>query len=110
MKRYRFMVVGVAVAVVCTQALAGEALPARLNPLRPHVAKTIKELASKSASLSGVTFSDPYAPPVGLGKVKGGQFPMPEREEPVTPQGGFSITAGRESPDAPFTGGIKLRY
>ena len=112
MKRFRFTVVGVAFAVVCTQALAGEASSTRPDPIRPHIAKTkiVKHAASKSASLSEVTFSDPYGPPVGVGKVKGGQFPAPQREEPVSPEGGFSFTAGRDAPDAPFTGGIKLRF
>lgn len=110
MKRFRLAIVGVAFAVVCAQTLAGE--PSSTHPIQPHAAKTkiVKHAALKSASVSDVTFSDPYAPPAGLGKGKGEQFRLPPREEPVSPQGGFSITAGRDSPDAPFTGGIKLRF
>jgi hypothetical protein len=112
MKRFRATIFGGVFAVVCTQALAVESSSVRTNPVAPHAAKTkvVKHAASKSASLSAVTFSDPYAPPVGLGKMKSGQFPTPQREDPVDTQGGISFTAGREAPDAPFTGGIKLRF
>jgi hypothetical protein len=112
MRRIRFTMAGVVCAVVCTQALAGEPSSTRPDLIRPHAAKTkiVKHAASKSASLSDVNFSDPYGPPVGVGKVKGRQFPAPQREEPVNPEGGFSFTAGRDAPDAPFTGGIKLRF
>ncbi len=65
----------------------------------------------KTASVGEIHFSDPYAPPVGAGKKAAAQFPTAESEEPsASPQGGFSLTAGREAPDAPFTGGLKLRF
>ena len=57
-----------------------------------------------------MNFSDPYAPPVGTQKAAIARFPTVPTEVPVDPQGSFSLTAGRNSPDAPFTGGVKFRF
>jgi hypothetical protein len=70
----------------------------------------IETAASKSAGLDGIRFSDPYAPPVGAQKTTVARFPPVRTDSPVSPQGGFSLTAGRDSPDAPFTGGFKFRF
>ena len=81
--------------------------PARMVALN---AATVRVVASNSGSLAGVKFSDPYAPPVGTQNAAIARFPTVLTKAPVDPQGGFSLTAGRDSPDAPFTGGIKFRF
>jgi hypothetical protein len=78
----------------------------------PHraKAKSAKPTPLKSASLGEIPFSDPYAPPIGSGKVKSAGFPLPERTLPVEPQGGFSLHAGKDAPDAPMRGGLMFRF
>ena len=79
-------------------------------PAHAIKAATVKVTASNSG-ISGVNFSDPYAPPVGAQKVPVPRFPTLRTEAPANPPGGgFSLTAGRDSPDAPFTGGLKFRF
>lgn len=82
------------------------------KPARAHLVKamTVRVVASNKGGLAGVNFSDPYAPPVGTQKAGIARFPTVPTEAPVDPQGGFSLTAGRDSPDAPFTGGVKFRF
>ena len=89
----------------------GQAAATPLN-VEGQGAEARQKLApSRASGLSSIKFSDPYAPPVGAGKKAAAQFPTAESEEPSgSPQGGFSLTAGREAPDAPFTGGLKLRF
>jgi hypothetical protein len=110
-KRFCLIVVGLACAVAGT-AEAESPSVAQWKPARPHAAKTttLKAAATKSGSLGDIQFSDPYAPPVGAGKTTIAQFPAIRTDPPVAPQGGLSLTAGRDSPDAPFTGGLKFRF
>ena len=65
---------------------------------------------SKNAGAGGIRFSDPSASPGPAWKAMSEQFSPSRTNPPVSPQGGFSLSAGRESPDAPFTGGLKLRF
>ena len=103
---------GLTCLVAVTQAAAEDLSPVPLNSPKPHAAKTkpVKAAAFKAAGAGDIPFSDPYAPPVGSGKLKGAVFAAPERARPSVPEGGFSFTAGRDSPDAPFTGGLKFRF
>ncbi|MGO9420345.1 hypothetical protein [Roseiarcus sp.] len=103
---------GLACLFALTQASAEEVSVVPQNSVQPHrtKAKIVKPDASKAASPGHIAFSNPYAPPVGAGKLKSTDFTLPERPLPADPQGGFSITAGRESPDAPMTGGLKFRF
>ena len=100
------------VALVCAAAGTAKAESPSVKPARPHAAKTatVEAAASKSAGLGGISFSDPYAPPVGVRKTTISQFPAIPKDAPVEPHGGLSFTAGRDSPDAPFTGGLKFRF
>ncbi len=109
MRRLCLVVIGLVYAVAAT-AEAQTLSVARLKPARPHAAKTTGAAVSKSAGLDGISFSDPYAPPVGAQKTLIARFPAIRTDPPVEPQGGISLTAGRDSPDAPFTGGLKLRF
>ena len=69
------------------------------------------KVVGENSGLAGVNFSDPYAPPVRAQKAAVTRFPTLPTEAPADPQGtGFSLTAGRDSPDAPFTGGLKFRF
>ena len=108
MTRLWLVVIGLVYLVAAT-AEAQTLSVARLKPARPHAAKT-SGAVSKSAGLDGITFSDPYAPPVGAQKTVIAKFPEIRSDPPVEPQGGLSLTAGRDSPDAPFTGGLKFRF
>jgi hypothetical protein len=98
------------VGVVCTVAGAdAQSLSDQSNPARAHVKATVAGSASSSGSL-GVKFSDPYAPPVGSGKAAIAGFAATITDDPVEPQGGISLTAGRAAPGEPMTGGLKLRF
>lgn len=105
-------IAGLACVLALTQARAGEMSSASQSSAKPHGAKAkiVKSAALKAAGLGDIPFSDPYAPPVGSGKVKSAEFPLPERSLPADAQGGFSLTAGRDSPGAPMTGGLKFRF
>jgi hypothetical protein len=96
------------VGLVCTIAATADA--ESLSAARPHAAKKSTLEASKSASFVGIGFSDPYGSPVHVRKTMIAQFPPIRTGPPAEPQGGFSLTAGRDAPDAPFTGGFKLRF
>jgi hypothetical protein len=100
------------VGVVCTVATAdAQNLHAHSKQTgSPVKVATVAGTASRSGSLSGIKFSDPYAPPVGTGKAAIVRFPARPRDEPVQPQGGVSLTAGRDAPDEPMTGGVKLSF
>ena len=103
---------GLACLVASAQAGAQDLSPVPPNLAKAHVAKAkpVKAAAFKAARFGDVSFSDPYAPPVGSGQLKSAEFPAPERARPPVPEGGFSLKAGRDSPDAPFTGGLKFRF
>lgn len=102
----------IVVGLVCTVAAAdAQSLFVQPKPDRVHVrAATVAGSSSESGSLGGVKLSDPYAPPVGTGKTAIARFPVMPAGEPVQPQGGVSFTAGRNSPDEPMTGGLKLSF
>jgi hypothetical protein len=108
MKRLCVTVVGLICAAVGTAEAEDSS-----KPVRHHTAKatTVQAPVSKIDGLGDIRFSDPYAPPVGAHKVTAAQFPAIQSEGHAAPQnGGFSLTAGRDSPDAPFTGGLKFRF
>jgi hypothetical protein len=90
---------------VCTVGVAD----AQTLSVQPKPAVKVATVAG-SGALSGIKFSDPYAPPVGTRKAAIVRFPARLRDEPVQPQGGVSITAGRDAPDEPMTGGLKLSF
>jgi hypothetical protein len=100
-------VVGLGLLCSVAETKAESPKPARAHPLK---AMTVKVVTSNRGGLAGVNFSDPYAPPVGTQKAAIARFPTIPAEAPVAPQAGFSLTAGRDSPDAPFTGGVKFRF
>jgi hypothetical protein len=107
-KRLCLIVVGVGctVAVADAQSISVQSKPARAHAKMASVAGS----ASRSGGLGGVDFSNPYAPPVGTRKPAIAQFPVIPRDDPIEPQGGMSLTAGRDSPDEPMTGGLKFRF
>ena len=49
-------------------------------------------------------------PPMGIGKTAIAPFPPMPTDDFVEPKGDISFTAGRDSPDEPMTGGVKLRF
>jgi len=102
----------IVVGFFCTVDIAdAQSLSAQSKPARAHVkVATVAGSSSRSGSLGGVKFSDPYAPPVGTGKTAIARFPAMPADEPVQPQGGVSFTAGRDSLDEPMTGGLKLSF
>jgi hypothetical protein len=104
--------VGLLCAVACTAARAEDASVSQPKPTRPHPTKAVAlgAGAAKSASTNVIRFSDPYAPPVGVGKLTVAQFPAPRTVPADPPQGGWIIGVGRDTPDSPFTGGFKLRF
>jgi hypothetical protein len=109
-RRPTLAVLGCLLAV--TQVLANGATSAPQNSADPRRAraKIVKSVDLKATRLGDVPFSDPYAAPVGSGKAKGASFQLPDRALPTEPQGGFTIKAGRDSPDAPMTGGLMFRF
>ena len=111
MKRLCVAVIGLICAAVGT-AEAEDSSPARSKPVHHHPAKatTVQAAASKSEGLGDIRFSDPYAPPVGAHTGTASQFPAIQSDQHAASPGGFSLTAGRDSPDAPFTGGLKFRF
>jgi hypothetical protein len=103
----------VGVGLLCSVAAAKAEDPGvpHSKPVRAHAVKaTTVKVVDSNGGLAGVGISDPYAPPVGAQKAVAVRFPALPTEAPVEPQGGFSLTAGRDSPDAPFTGGLKFRF
>ena len=97
---------GLACLLAATQASAQDVSTAPQSPTK-HLtrAKAARPSAAKTAGFR-VSLSDPY----GSAKAAAAGFPPAEPTVPQEPQGGFSITAGRESPDAPMTGGLMFRF
>lgn len=93
------------------QASAQELTVIDKNPAGSHGSrvKPPKTSSIKSASL-GIPVTDPYATPLGARKGKGQDFLSLVSSPPVEPKGGFTIKAGRDSPDAPMTGGLMFRF
>jgi hypothetical protein len=98
--------------VICTVAVANaQSLSIQRKTAREYVkAAAVADSTSQKEGLAGVNFSDPYAPPVGAGKTTAARFPALPIDHPVEPQGGLSLTAGRDAPNEPMTGGLKLRF
>jgi hypothetical protein len=111
MKRLCVAVVGLICASVGTVEAEDPSM-AQSKPIHHHAGKatTVQAASSTSAGLGDIRFSDPYAPPVGAQKGTAAQFPAIQSTHPAPQSGGFSLTAGRDSPDAPFTGGLKFRF
>jgi hypothetical protein len=97
------------VVVICAVA-AAEAQNLSVQARQAVRVAKVSDSASRSGGLSGIKFSDPYAPPIGTGKAAIVRFPARPRDEPVQPQGGVSFTAGRDAPDEPMTGGLRLSF
>jgi hypothetical protein len=91
-------------AVAWTQASAQDLSTDSLKSARPHAAKAQHPAASKSASLGGIHFSDPYAPPEGTTVVKRSDFPVYSYPTPTEPHGGLSISMGHS------TGGLSWGF
>jgi hypothetical protein len=91
-------------AVAWTQASAQDLSTDSLKSAPPHVAKAKHPAASKSGSLDGVHFSDPYAPPEGTKVAKRSDFPVYSYPAPIEPQGGLSISMGHS------TGGLSWGF
>jgi hypothetical protein len=102
----------IVIGVVCIVAVAhAQSLSVQSKPARAEVkVATVAASYSRSGSPLGVKFSDPYAPPLGTPKTAISRFPAMPTHEPVQPEGGVSFTAGRDSPDQPMTGGLKLSF
>ena len=111
MRRWQTLA-GLSCLFALAQAWAEEPSSAPSNSAKPHGAKAriVKSAALRSGSLGDISFSNPYASPVGSGKLKGAEFPLPERTLPAEDEGGLSIRAGRDAPGAPMTGGLKFRF
>ncbi len=92
--------------------VAGVAEAETLSTAPSHASKHLTHQAALSnpASANSGRSSDPYGSPVRVPDSLVARFTPIRTSPPVQPQGGISINAGRESPDAPFTGGLKLRF
>jgi hypothetical protein len=123
--------VGVICVIAPMQAAADDLPAAPLKPVKLRAAKPKagKPPATQDRSLSGIPFSNPYAPPVGAGKATGGEFPAAKTGAPVDPKGGVSFTYkwhatpqptdpfwnvrneyGPDGPGSTFLGGLKLGF
>src|SRR5271166_69197 len=94
MRLGRIGFVWIAFVAASTQASADDLSATQPKPARSHAAKTkiVGPAAPKGDGLSGIPFSDPYAPPVGAGKATGGGFPAAAKAAPKDPQGDLSFT------------------
>jgi hypothetical protein len=102
------------VSIACGAAVFAEARADDLTDQLPQPPRTSKAKALKPAkpapsqanALSGIKFSDPYAPPEGATVVKKSQrpaalYPYPT---PTEPKGGLSLTVGSGG------GGLKFGF
>jgi hypothetical protein len=77
---------------------------------RPHAAKAKHVATSKSASLDNeIRFSDPYAPPEGTTVVRKSGLPGYSYPIPKEPQGGLSISMGKDG-GGHTTGGLSWGF
>jgi hypothetical protein len=92
------LTIACASAVAWTQASAQDLSTELMKSPRPHAAKakTGHLVASKSASLDDIHFSDPYAPPEGTAAVRKTNFPADPYPTPKEPQAGLSIGMGKD--------------
>ena len=104
--RQRPAFAGLACLLAATQASAQDFSIAPQSPAK-HLtrAKSAKPSASRTAGFR-VSLSEPYGSPKGADA----GFPPAEPTVPLEPRGGFSLTAGRDSPDAPMRGGLMFRF
>ena len=88
---------GFACFLALAQASAEELSVVGQTPAKTHAirAKTVKPTPVRAAS---------------LGVPKSADFLRLATSPPVEPKGGFTIKAGRDSPDAPMTGGLMFRF
>jgi hypothetical protein len=109
MNRLCLTMVGLGCAVASTQVQAETSSASPTKPVRAHPTK-IASAAVSRPDRNEIHFSDPYAPPIGSHKLSMAQFPPPRDVPADPPQGSLTIGVGRDSPDAPFTGGFKLKF
>jgi hypothetical protein len=77
---------------------------------RVHAAKAKHLTASKAASLDNeIRFSDPYAPPEGTTVVRKSGLPGYSYPVPKEPQGGLSISMGKDG-GGHTTGGLSWGF
>jgi hypothetical protein len=121
----------VALIVAATQAAADDLTPAQPKPGPRHAAKskTVKPAQSQGSGPTDIPFSNPNAPPIGVGKGAGSEFPAAQRAAPADPKGDLSLTykwkatndpvdpywnmrsaPGAEAPGDSFLGGLKLGF
>jgi hypothetical protein len=93
-----------------TQVSAQEATSVRRDVASPHEAKAAKPTAPSFASLGDIGFTDPYAAPVHPNKLKNSGFLRSVDAPAADPKGGFSVSVGKDSPNEPMSGGLKLRF
>jgi len=88
---------GFACLLALAQASANELTVVGQTPAKAHAtrAKAVKATPVRAASL-GVPKSD--------------DFLRLATSPPVEPKGGFTIKAGRDSPNEPMTGGLMFRF
>ena len=115
MKGLCLTVACLASAVAWTQASAENLSADPAQSARPHAAKAKHPAAAKSASLDGVRFSDPYAPPEGAtlvrrsDLVKASDFPVYPYPSPREPQPGLSISMQKDG-SGHTTGGFGWNF
>jgi hypothetical protein len=98
-------------AVAWTQASAETLSSDSSKTPRPHATKAKHSAAvSKAASLNNeIRFSDPYAPPEGTTIVKKSGLPGYSYPIPKEPQGGLSISMGKDG-GGHTTGGLSWGF
>jgi hypothetical protein len=123
--------IGVALIVAATRAAAEDLTPThpKHGPLHAAVRKPVKPPQRRGSGLADTPFSNPYAPPIGVGAGPGPEFPAAHRAAPVDPKGDLSLTykwkadndpvdpywnirsaPGSEAPGDSFLGGLKLGF
>jgi hypothetical protein len=131
MGRIGLSLIGAVCVIAPMQARADDLPPTRAKAAPPHAAKTKggKPATAKGQTVGDIPFSNPYAPPVGAGKVARGEFPAAKTAAPVDPKGGMSFTYkwhatseptdpywhvrneyGPDGPGSSFLGGLKLGF
>jgi hypothetical protein len=96
----------IVVGVVCTVAVAdAQNLSIQSKPARAHAkVATVASSASRSGSLDGIKFSNPYAPPVGSGKTAIAPFPAMLTDDPVEPKDDTSFHGRSRFPGRAYDG------
>ena len=105
MRRLCVLAIGVLGVSAATEAAAQPKLG------RAHAPKVVagESVVSQYDALAlNKTYADPYLS--SYHGIKTADFAPIQRRQPVEPQGGFSIRAGRDNPGEPMTGGLKFRF